>query len=344
MYQVSDYKIAESILKSICKFHCVHFVDAEVQFDKDNKVGLFEGKIVIGNPKKLSEAIYRIISEYIINFEDICDKNISSNDIYQFNILNAIFNYLRQIADCSGDSEEIVKQRLYQQEVVWLIMKDIICPAFEVELNNCQLILHGTPWVDVSCYSGDVDPVDEQDKEEFILLNTDINNNVIKQAALLCEAIKLHGLCPLDVFSSIEGTDILNKIKGVAKLAFPNDYDVTDFIIMTKIFAGLEADEEWKVLSKDDGIKTAQANGPGASWWFLGLIEQLLEPVRGSDWSTYKAMEPIYKEIQDKIDKARKKAGRAGLTYEALLRVNSGEVKPEDVKLIERNLGSDRIW
>jgi len=333
MYNISNYKIVESILRSICKYHNVEFIDIEIKFDKEDKIGFINGKLFIGNPSNLSLAMYRMISLYITNFENIYSKDVFCNEIYRLNLLNAIFNYLRKIS--SFQENENVVQRLYQQTLTWIIMKDILCPAFEVEVKNCPVILTPTAWVDVSCYS-------ENEKEDFVILNTDISNEVIKQSALLCAALKLHGLNAKDVISYIDGTEIIDKISGVAKLSFDNDSDASDFIIMLKVFSGLDLDEEWKVLSTT--LKTAQMNGPGASWWFLGIIEKLLDPVRGSDWSTYKEMAPYYKEVQDKIDKARKAAGRAGLTYEALLRTISGEVQPGDVKLIEENLGSDRIW
>jgi len=334
MYNISNYKMVESVLRSICKYHDVKFIDIEVKFDKEDKMGFLDGKLFIGNPTNLSLAMYRIISLYIMNFESLHSKDVFCDDVYRFNLLNAIFNYLRKISSFQEEKEDII-QRLYQQTLSWIIMKDIICPAFDVEIKNCRLVLYPTPWLDVACYA-------EDEKEDFVLLNTDISNEVIKQAALLCEIITLHGLNAKDVISYIDGTDIIDKINGIAKLAFTNDNDASDFIIMLKVFSGLDLDEEWKVLSTT--LKTAQMNGPGASWWFLGIIEKLLDPVRGSDWSTYREMEPYYKEVQNKIDKARKKSGRAGLTYEALLRTISGEVQPEDVKLIERNLGSDRIW
>jgi len=334
MYNISNYKMVESILRSICKYHNVEFVDIEVRFDKEDKTGFIDGKLFIGNPNNLSLAMYRMISLYVMNFDNFYSKNVFCNDIYRFNLLNAVFNYLRKISSFQ-EEEETVVQRLYQQTLAWIVMKDILCPAFDIEVKNCLVLLKPTAWVDVSCYA-------ENEKEDFVILNTDISNEVIKQAALLCEVIKLHGLNAKDVVSYIDGTDIIDKINGVATLAFANDNDASDFIIMLKVFSGLALEEEWKILSTT--LKTAQMNGPGASWWFLGIIEKLLDPVRGSDWSTYKEMAPYYKEVQDKIDKARKAAGRAGLTYEALLRTISGEVQPEDVKLIEENLSSDRIW
>ena len=59
---------------------------------------------------------------------------------------------------------------------------------------------------------------------------------------------------------------------------------------------------------------------------------------------TYKTLEPFHKELWDKIEAKRAEVGLDGLTYEALLRVQAGENKPEDVKVIEKRLSTDRVW
>jgi len=162
VFSISDYKMAESILRSICDYHNVKFINIEIKFDEDGELGLIDGKILIGNPKNLALALYRIISICIENFDKIYNKNIFCNDLHRFNLLNAIFNYFKKISSI-GDKEELVWQRLYQQEIIWTIMKDIICPAFDVTIDNCLIALYSTPWVDVASYS---------EENKFILLNS----------------------------------------------------------------------------------------------------------------------------------------------------------------------------
>lgn len=343
MYSLLDYKLVSSIIKSICKKVNVNFVDLEIIFDKNNKIAFEDNKIIIGNPDNLPLAMYRMIEMYVKNFEKICGKKITENDIHNFNILNALFNYLRYISfSLNGEKiklEKPVPQRLYQQELSWVIVKDIICPAYNKEINNCLVILYGTPWIDISFY------FEDEQKNKYIISNTDIGNEVVRQSSLLCDVIKLHGFFPNDLISKINKTEIFDKIYGVAKLAF-EEKDSLDFMNLLKVFSGCDNEENIDKVLDNHEVKTAQSVGAnmGSSWWFLGLIEKLLEPARGSDWSTYKELEPFYRELQQKIDEKRKKTGREGLTYEALLRINSGEVDPKDIKLIENNLASDRIW
>jgi hypothetical protein len=100
--------------------------------------------------------------------------------------------------------------------------------------------------------------------------------------------------------------------------------------------------------SSDKMTKTAQfgfgEDGITSSWWYLGLLEKMLGVSRGSDWSTYKSLHPFFQELWDKIEKARIKKGREGLSYEALLRIKSKENDPKNVKVIEKMLASDRVW
>ena len=348
MYKISDYKLVSSIIKSICRKMNTNFSDIEIDFS-ENKNRFIDNKIVIEKSGSLSLIMYKIVEVYINNFEVICGKKIISNDIHKFNILNAIFNYFRYISEpIYGEKIKLdkpVAQRLYQQELVWSIMKNIVCPAYNKEIDNCLVFLYGTPKIDISFY------FENENSKKCVILNTDVGNEIISQASLLCDVMRLHDICPNNFISEIEGTEIFEKICGIAKLSFDKK-DSLDFMYLLKVFSGKEESID-KVLDNMD-IKVAQTSGAnmgqsmgenmGSSWWFLGLIEKLLEPARGSDWSTYQSLEPFYKELQQRIDEQRKKSGRGGLTYEALLRINSGEVDPKDIKLIEKNLSSDRIW
>ena len=169
-------------------------------------------------------------------------------------------------------------------------------------------------------------------------------------ACLIRSCIEIHGLNVQEVLKSILESNVRDKMLGAAKLCFKKDEEYDDFVVILEYMAGIENNIE-KTIS---GTKTAQyqqlsnssafSDGLTSTWWFLGIIERLLEPVRGSDWSTYRELEPLHKALWDRIEKKRKEKGREGLTYEALLRVRSEETKPEDIKLIEKNLSSDRVW
>jgi len=70
----------------------------------------------------------------------------------------------------------------------------------------------------------------------------------------------------------------------------------------------------------------------------------MLEPARGADWSTHQLLKPYTEGVWKEINAEREKRGRAGMSYEALLRFKSGEVDPDDVYILEKTLASDRVW
>jgi len=145
-------------------------------------------------------------------------------------------------------------------------------------------------------------------------------------------------------------SELKEKVVNSIKLAYNNDKEVNDFLMVLLTFAGIENKVEQLVVdsvkkaSSNKIIKKAQVNDLGNSFWYFGLIEKMLEPARRSDWTVYKGLLPWFKEIETKIEKEKVKAGRDGVTYESLLRIKSGEnTKEENERILEKRLGTDRV-
>jgi len=249
---------------------------------------------------------------------------------------------------------EPVLNYLYRWAVVWTIMKDLICPAFQVPLKNSKVISFGSPFVDASIYA-DEKYMKKNDivnhNTPFIFCNSDIEYGPYVNAALLISAIKAHGLDPHEVISDIYYSELKGQLVGFADLAFVNSKKSNDFISLLLTMVGIEnfsedlIENSIKVAEAPDIIKYAQSwDQVYGNWWYLGLLERMLEPVRGSDWTTHQRLQPFLDALWSKIEKERKKRGRDDLNYESLLRVKDGEMDPKDVKLIEENLASERVW
>ena len=82
-------------------------------------------------------------------------------------------------------------------------------------------------------------------------------------------------------------------------------------------------------------------------WWYQGLIEKMLEPARGPDWSTRQALEGAITEFWDQVEtiKSRKSQGD-GVPFNDLLRLKQLQttypVKHQTT--IQDMLSSQRIW
>ena len=80
------------------------------------------------------------------------------------------------------------------------------------------------------------------------------------------------------------------------------------------------------------------------SWFLLGLIERMLQPVRGSDWTTYNRLEPYVQEVKDEIEKAKQEKGRDGLSFEEMLRIHNGENDSKSGVILEKFIDQNRSW
>ena len=95
-----------------------------------------------------------------------------------------------------------------------------------------------------------------------------------------------------------------------------------------------------------------QAHSDKASqWWYLGLIEGMLQPVRGADWSTYETLEPYVKEFWDKVESIKQQKAKdgnpGGVPFDQLLRLKSTQTvgyKVDPTRSIQDLLSSDRVW
>ena len=100
-------------------------------------------------------------------------------------------------------------------------------------------------------------------------------------------------------------------------------------------------------------VKTAQNSVPNMpnQFWQLGLLEKMMEPVRGADWSVYQGLQPYVDEFWNKVEEVRQKRVKMGhddgVPFDVLLRIKSKQTvdyKADQTKTIQSLLSSDRVW
>jgi hypothetical protein len=100
-------------------------------------------------------------------------------------------------------------------------------------------------------------------------------------------------------------------------------------------------------------VKSAQNSTQGMpnQFWQLGLIEQMIEPTRGSDWTVYENLEPYVKEFWDKVEDVRKKrienGHDNGVPFNSLLRIKQRQTvgyETDPTQTLQGLLSSDRVW
>ena len=231
--------------------------------------------------------------------------------------------------------------------LVWAAYKDLICPLFNIEVCNVRLVTGEASAIDVSKYFEDVQETPSD--EPFIFVNESARSPVLKNAFVLLAAAEAHGLRTRDVFEKLLMSPLASQFVGLCKLAFVDDNDADEFIALIMKCLDMASDDFPHVrLSSSNKVKKESQMGSTSSpqWWLLGLPEKMLEPVRGSDWSTYEKLQPMQEAFWDevKLIESKKKQGE-GLPMDLLLRLKDGEEDKTDATITIQNLLSkQRIW
>jgi hypothetical protein len=351
MPKVSDYVFCKYLIESACHRKSCSFFDFNISSEKDGLIGLLDnGTLSVGDSKSWAETNFRIIRVYFDNFEKITGQKLFTSEEEKTNVLACVASFFGEMSTNpsllpEARSDEVVVRRLYQSPLLWILMKDIICPSYQIPINNIKIVMASSQECDIAHY------VDKD--EPFVFLNKDVECDSIRDAFALYSVIEAHGLHPMETIKELLLSPVKEKIMQTLDLAYPKESQANDFALVLYMFSGIENYSEQimvshnKVSSSTDIMqKNAQIGSTGdSSFWYLGLVEKMLEPQRGSDWSTYEVLMPWFQEVQEKLNVARAEAGREGLNYEALLRTISGENdKKSNNTLIENRLTPNRVW
>lgn len=352
--KISDFKLAEYVIRKICDSKNVVFSDVTISFEDD-----IEGTLKIGKTKNVSHTIFRIVGEYITNSVEITGIQFFLDDEDKDNFLIALASNLRTFIYGDDISENFIEEphilRLYQYPLVWILLKDIICPIYNKELVNLKVICDANPCFDIAKYYDEESiPFKDLSEEPFIFANI-VNNRVVQSAFIFIEALKSYDLSPIEVIKNIYDTDLYDKYHGLLEIALDEE-EVSDFecAIMANMgisFYGLISKKAMCLNPKF--VKFAQNSVPGLpnQFWQLGVLERMMEPARGADWSVYKGLEPYVKEFWDKVEDVRKKRVEnghdSGVPFDVLLRIKSKQTtgyETDPTQTIQSLLSSDRVW
>lgn len=354
MSKVSDFKISMSVIRKICEKHNTNFVDVSISFDEE-----ITGTLFIGKTKNISHTIFKIVAEYITKSLDIVDVQLMPDESDRDNFFIVLASNLRNFM--YGDDldynfvDDAHVMRLYQFPIVWLLLKDIICPIYNKDLTNLKIICDGNAEVDLAKYYKKEElPSDDISDESFIFVNI-INNRVVQNAFVFIEALGAHDLSPVEVVKKIYSTDLYYKYKGLLDISLEEE-EVYDFecAIMENLGINFYSMISHKIAClRPNLIKTAQNSVPGLpnQFWQMGLIEKMMEPTRGADWTVYNNLEPYVKEFWDKVEDVRKKrienGHDDGVPFNSLLRIKQRQTvgyETDHTQTIQSLLSSNRVW
>lgn len=372
--KISDFKVAEYILRLFCKTVGCHFVDLPIEFAEGgvNKTALENSRIVLSHTDTLAKTLFKIITTYLQHIAEISGSQSPFSDEMQQTLINLAVAMIRDFVYSDETFSEAltrlpVSLRLNRDPFIWFALRDIVCPAYQKPLFNANVIAGKSPISDAaqlveqetssaSIVAGGSETIVSTSEQNlpFIFVNMEVENYAYRSAFILREAIRVHGLNPSVVIKDLlTKTELSDKFLGLAKIALVRDIAIKDFIMMLGILSDFES--AFMVIGASAKVtdKNAQTGTGGGfekptssytSFWQLGITEKMLGPVQKSDWSTYFRMKPFTERLWEKIEAEKKKRGLKELPLEILLRVQSEQYKTRPDLIVQGLLADTRVW
>jgi len=337
MYKISDFKIAEIFIRKVCDLKNCDFYDFAVT---DEDVCLCnDDAISISGCDHIGQTYLRIFSEYINNMNTLYGHIIDNGD--QEAIIKSTAVMIRRICFSplvfgEGQPEEPVALKLYQKPLPYLFMRDLVCPLFSVPLQNVRMIAMKSSTLDPAKFIPEVDSIDG---DGAIFVNMSIEDLPIRNAFLCIASMHAHDLNPAEVVRQLYDSGMASKISGLGRLAFPDSKDVDSFVGSLASFADLSG-----LVKMKKQAQVFSHQGTYDLWWYLGLIEGMLEPVRGADWSTYARLHKYLEDFWEEVEKARADRGGEHVPFETLLRIKWKDFKTPEKKTLQSLLSNNRVW
>ena len=349
--KISDFKIAEYLIRNLCKRCDTQFIDMDVEFS--DTPGVTGRSILVKDDKRLSKTIFQIVTSYLQNMDTITGSPSRLTNEEKTLYANFVAGILRTLSYAKDSFPEAFTDGptvLYANRVafVWIMLRDIICPVFNIPIHNVKIIAAKSGRIDVARFISSEDAVKSG---PYVFLNSDVENQGVRCAYLVYTCLNAFGVDSSRILNQIMSREELwQKIIGLARAAMLDNDVVNNFIMTLAILAQfsdidgiLEHPKEAKWNRR--GLWTqAQMDSGGNLWWQLGLVEKMLEPHRGPDWSGYFITKPFLEDLWERVEVEKRKRGLTELPMELLLRVQSEEFKQRSDLTIQGLLADNRVW
>lgn len=332
---IKNFIISNFIIKSICRDYGLYPFDLSVEFSQETVVEKDGLKIKIKNSLNRKQKNLSILNSYLLNFKNLhgieLDQSVYESGMAACSFMCDIYFHNNKI-NC-----EDAKITSAHFPLFFILSKNIICPYFDI---SCKSAID-FPITCTCNYDFDF----ASNGNDFYIGINGIKEEYRDLIVFYCLDNYSELKCGKDteiISKFMSNSDVMRMVYPVLESYFNNDYHKIDsFLGFLKISSDMPSGRQW-IEEKAGMTKTAKYALDG-NFWIYGLIEKMLAPARGPDFSIKQKWAPIANQFWLDMDKARKEAGLSGASLEFMLRVKDPEVKEKPnviQKMIEDFMGN----
>jgi len=358
---LSNFTLISSLLRNFSRHFNCPFLDFSIKFKNIEIAQIDNGCLflpVSSDPYGLSTSAVTVYLQNLLKLQMIDEQAFRLGLNFNLGLLHEI--YERDTHDGSGDVLNIMKMDQFPHAFIPLC--DLILPEINIPYDNYRVVVSPDLKFDV-CRpyfesEGLSKEVCKSDDFPIIFLNSYVKDPVFYTTFLIdcylsCyfkdedkSLRKMKGLLSdldfIDILNSFYGNiweeQDLSKFFFMMGIVFELPYSISD--VFNSYHSGQEKTAQWGPV--DTSSRGSQS--VDSSFWQYGLIEKMLGPVRGYDFTIKEVWQPIVNKLLAMIEEKRKKSGLERAPVEFMLRVKDGDVNCEKPRLLQDMLSEMRVW
>lgn len=358
---LSNFTLISCLLRNFSRHFECPFLDFVVKFDNVEIAIIDDGCLYLpksSHPYSLSTSAITVYLQNLLKLKMIDEQAFRLGLNFNLGLLHEIYN--QDTNDGSEDVLNVMKMDQFPHACIPLC--DLILPELNLPYSNYRVVVSPSLKFDI-CRpyfesNGLSEEVCKSDDFPIIFLNSYVKNAVFYTPFLLDCYLSCHfnsegkSLSEMrSLLSDLDLVDILNSFYG----NIWSKEDLSKFFFMMGIVFELPYSISEILKSPSGGQEKIAQFGQAdvsrkgrqsvdSSFWHSGLIEKMLGPVRGYDFTIKEVWQPIVNQLLTMIEEKRKKSGLSGSPVEFMLRVKDEEMNCEKPKLLQDMLSEMRVW
>ena len=308
---LNNFIIPYFIIKSICRDLGAYPMDVSIEILDQAKAETSPVAFVFSSGLSRKQLNLSILNKYLGSFESIHGFAVPV-EAYQ-GALSSCAAMCDMYYDNSAYNIPSAETGPENFPFNFIACKNIIYPYLNINDNSCKILCDSSGMFDFSLTSSGASiglkNLKIEFRDAFIMMCIDSHYKKENNANF--------GI----IYQSLNSPDIMRMLFAFAVPYFNDDANKADaFMGILQMYADCITSRPW-FEGRFSPIKTAQKANMDGNFWIYGIIEKMLAPARGPDFTITNKWAPITNEVWENIDSARRKAGLSGASLSFMLQV-----------------------